>query len=155
LMQETLRPIRSEPDYDEALRVADSLMDAEPGTPESDRLEVLAALIEDYEEKHFPIDAPDPIEAIKFRMEQRGLRPVDLQCFIGSRGRVTEVLNHRRALTLPMIRRLSSGLDIPAWVLIKETHLAKRKTRKAKGLTKSARTAGGRKRIVSRLAKSR
>ena len=82
MMQETLRPIRSEPDYDEALRVADSLMDAEPGTPESDRLEVLAALIEDYEEKHFPIDAPDPIEAIKFRMEQRGLRPVDLQCLL-------------------------------------------------------------------------
>lgn len=124
-MQDTLRPIRSASDYARALRAAERLMDAAAGTPEGDRLEVLAALIEDYEEKHFPIEAPDPIAAIRFRMEQRGLRPVDLQDYIGSRGRVAEVLNHRRALTLPMIRRLASGLDIPAAVLIRETKLTK------------------------------
>jgi HTH-type transcriptional regulator/antitoxin HigA len=154
-MQDILRPIRSEFDYEESLRVADSLMDAEPGTPESDRLEVLAALIEDYEEKNFPIDAPDPIEAIKFRMEQRGLRPVDIQCFIGSRGRVTEVLNHQRALTLAMIRRLSSGLNIPASILIKESHLVKRRTRKTKNLAKPARKFGVRRPTVSRKARAR
>lgn len=154
-MQDTLRPIRSEADYDEALRAADRLMDAKPGTLKSDRLEVLAALIEDYEEKHFPIDAPDPIEAIRFRMEQRGLRPVDLQCFIGPRGRVTEILNHRRALTLPMIRRLSSGLDIPASVLIKETQLLTPKAGKTKRLATSSRRARRRKRPVSRLVKTR
>jgi HTH-type transcriptional regulator/antitoxin HigA len=130
-MQELLRPIRSAADYDHALRAASDLMDAVPGTPDADRLEVLAALIEDYEDKHFPIDVPDPIEAIKFRMEQRGLRPVDLQAFIGSRGRVTEVLNRQR-----MIRRLSIGLNIPAWVLIKETPLVKQRTRKPRVTTK-------------------
>jgi HTH-type transcriptional regulator/antitoxin HigA len=154
-MQEQLRPIRSDADYQAALSTAARLMDAEPGTPDSDRLEVLAALIEDYEEKHFPIDAPDPIEAIKFRMEQQGLRPVDLQAMIGSRGRVTEELGRRRALTLPMIRRLSAGLDIPAAVLIKETTLTKPGTRKPKRPAKPERNAVGGKKLVSRLTKSR
>ena len=154
-MQEFIRPIRSDADYQAALETAARLMDAEPGTTDSDRLEVLAALIEDYEEKHFPIDAPDPIEAIKFRMEQQGLRPVDLQSFIGSRGRVTEVLSRRRALTLPMIRRLAAGLDIPAAVLIKETTLAKPRTHTAKKPTKAVRKTGAAKRQRSRLTKSR
>jgi len=120
-MLDSLRPIRSAVDYEDALRAADALMDAEPGTPDADRLEILAALIEHYEDRHFPIEAPDPIDAIKFRMEQWGLRPVDLQPYIGSRGRITEVLSRQRSLTLPMIRRLADGLGIPAGVLIRET----------------------------------
>ena len=116
-----VRPIKTEKDYGRALAAVDRLMDAEPGTPEGDALDVLVTLIESYEAKHWPIDLPDPIEAIRFRMEQHHLRPKDLEPFLGSSGRVSEVLNRRRPLTLAMIRRLERGLGIPAPILIAET----------------------------------
>ena len=113
-----IRPIKNNRDYREALREVDRLMDARPNTPEGDRLDVLVTLVEAWEEKHWPIDSPDPVEAILFAMEQRDLSRRDLEQYIGSRARVSEVLNHKRPLTLPMIRRLHEGLGIPAEVLI-------------------------------------
>jgi HTH-type transcriptional regulator/antitoxin HigA len=117
----TVRPIRTEADYESALLEIDSLMDAGPDTPEGDRLDVLVTLVQAYEVRHHPVLPPDPVDAIRFRMEQRGLRPRDLEPYIGSRGRVSEVLHRRRALTLPMIRRLAEGLGIGADVLVRET----------------------------------
>ncbi len=113
-----IHPIKTERDYDAALAEVERIMDAEPDTPEGDRLDVLATLIEAYEAKHHVIDLPDPIEAIKFRMEQMGLSRKELEPYIGSRARVAEVLNRKRQLSLGMIRRLRKGLDIPAEVLI-------------------------------------
>ena len=113
-----VRPIRTKADHQAALAEIAILMSAERGTPEGDRLDVLATLVEAYEAAHIPIEAPDPISAILFMMEQKLLRRRDLEPAIGSRARVAEVLNRRRALTLPMIRRLSSFLDIPADVLV-------------------------------------
>jgi len=115
-----VRPIRSEADYDAALAEVSGLMDAAPGTPEGDRLDILVTLIEAYEARHWPIEAPDPIDAIRVRMQQKHLRPRDLEPMIGSRGRVSEVLSRKRPLTLPMIRRLCKGLDLRADVLIQE-----------------------------------
>ena len=123
-MQITIRPIRTERDYDAVLGEVDDLMDAVPGTPRGERLDVLVTLIEAYEARHWAIDAPDPIEAIRVRMEQRNLRRSDLEPMIGSRARVSEVLSGKRALTLPMIRRLSAGLDLRADVLIQEARTA-------------------------------
>ena len=117
-MQITIRPIRSERDYDATLKEVDDLMDAAPGTPRGERLDVLVTLIEAYEARHWSIEAPDPLEAIRVRMEQRNLRRSDLEPMIGSRARVSEVLSGKRALTLPMIRRLAAGLDLRADVLI-------------------------------------
>jgi len=94
------------------------LMGSAPGSPEGDELEVLATLLDAYEAKHFPMDAPDPITAIEFRMEQQGLTRKDLESFIGSRARVSEILTRKRSLTLPMVRRLKHGLGISADVLI-------------------------------------
>lgn len=119
-MEIAIRPINTEADYRAALALADALFDAEPGTPDGDHLEILVTLIEAYEDRHAPIDAPDPIDAIRVRMAEKNLRPRDLESMIGSRGRVSEVLARKRPLTLPMIRRLSKGLDIPAEVLIQE-----------------------------------
>ena len=116
----TVRPVRTEADYEATLRQIDGLMDAVPGTPEGDRLDVLVALVQAYEARHHRITPPDPVDAIRFRMEQEGLRPRDLEPYIGSRGRVSEVLNRQRALTLPMIRRLTDGLGIAAEVLVRE-----------------------------------
>ena len=116
-----IKPIKSERTYQKALKEIDSLMNARANTPEGDRLDVLVTLVEAWEEKHWPIDLPDPIEAILFAMEHRGLSRRDLEPFIGSRARVAEVLNHKRPLTLPMIRRLHRGLGIPAEVLIGES----------------------------------
>jgi len=116
-----IKPIKSERDYRKVLKEIDRLMDACPNTVEGDRLDVLVTLVEAWEEKHWPIDLPDPIEAILFAMEQRGLSRKDLEPLIGSRARVAEVLNHKRSLTLPMIRRLHEGLGIPAEVLIGES----------------------------------
>lgn len=113
-----IKPIRTEEDYQAALREVESLMTAEFGTPESDRLDVLATLVEAYEAKHYPVEAPDPIEAIKFEMERKGLTPKDLEPMIGRRNRVYEVLSYTRPLTLPMIRRLHSELGIAAEALI-------------------------------------
>ena len=116
-----VKPIKSERDYRRALKEVARLMDARPNTAEGDRLEVLATLVVAWEEKHHAIDAPDPIEAIRFAMEQRGLTRRDLEPLIGSRARVAEVLNGKRSLTLPMIRRLHSALGIAAEVLIRES----------------------------------
>ncbi len=115
-----IRPIKSDADYEATLAEIDGLMNAAPDTPEGDRLDVLTTLVEAYEAKYFPIDAPDPIDAILFRMEQLELKRKDLEPLIGSRGRVSEVLSGRRNLTLPMIRKLSEKLSIPAEVLIRE-----------------------------------
>jgi HTH-type transcriptional regulator / antitoxin HigA len=119
-MEIRVRPIRNEEDYEAVLAEVDELMDSAPGTPEGDRLDVLVTLIEAYEARHWNIDLPDPIEAIQVRMEQKSLRQADLVPMIGSRGRVSEVLSRKRALTLPMIRRLAEGLDLGADVLIQE-----------------------------------
>lgn len=118
-----IQPIRTESDYRAALRQVSTLMEAdpEPGTPDGDRLDILATLVQAYEARHLPIGAPDPIEAIKFRMEQSGLTVRDLEPIIGRSNRVYEVLNHKRPLTLAMIRRLHRSLGIPAEVLIAET----------------------------------
>lgn len=116
-----IKPIRNERDYYRTLAEVDRLMDARPNTPAGDRLDVLATLLEAWEQEHDAIGPPDPVEAIRFAMEQRGLTRRDLEPLIGSRARVAEVLNHRRALTLPMIRRLHGALGIPAESLIGES----------------------------------
>lgn len=120
-----IKPIRTKADYKAALKEIESLMMAKAKTPEGERLDVLVTLVEAYERKHFPLDLPDPVEAIKFQMDQKGLSPKDLEPMIGKRNRVYEVLNHKRPLTLKMILRLHKQLGIPAESLIKqpdETH---------------------------------
>ncbi|MFZ3235131.1 MAG: helix-turn-helix domain-containing protein [Stellaceae bacterium] len=114
-----IKPIRSEADYEQALAEVERLWGAGSGTPEGDRLDILATLIDAYESEHHPIDPPDPIEAIKFRMEQQGLTRKDLEGLLGTRTRVAEVLNRRRGLSINMIRRLHDALGIPAEVLIR------------------------------------
>jgi HTH-type transcriptional regulator/antitoxin HigA len=116
----TIKPIKTERDHRRVLKEIDRLMDAKRNTPEGDTLDVLVTLAEKWEEHHYPIEAPDPVEALRFVMEQRGLLRTDLEPFIGSRARVAEVLNHKRSLTLPMIRKLHAGLGIPAEVLIRD-----------------------------------
>ena len=115
-----IRPINTEEDYNVVMREISSYFENEPelGTEEGSRFEILLTLVEAYEAKHFPIDLPDPIEAIKFRMEQSGLVAKDLVPMIGRLNRVYEILNRKRALTLPMIRKLHSQLGIPAECLI-------------------------------------
>jgi HTH-type transcriptional regulator/antitoxin HigA len=113
-----IRPIKTERDYKLALKEIEALMDAMPNSAEGDRLDVLSTLVVAWEAKHQPIQAPDPVDAILFTMDQQGLTRRDMEPYIGSRARVSEVLNHQRELTLPMIRRLHSGLGIPAGVLI-------------------------------------
>lgn len=114
-----LKPIRSEQDYEEALAEAEGLWGARTGTPKGDRLDVLATLIEAYEAEHYPMDPPDPIEAIKFRMEQQQLTRKDLEKILGTRMRVSEVLNRKRGLSINMIRALHQKLGISADVLIR------------------------------------
>lgn len=114
-----IRPIRTKADHRAALKEVERLWEAEPGTLDGDRVDVLVTLIEAYEAKHFPIPAPDPIAAIEFMMEQKGLSRRDLEPAIGSRGRVSEVLTRKRPLTLPMVRELSALLQIPAAVLVR------------------------------------
>jgi HTH-type transcriptional regulator/antitoxin HigA len=130
-MKGELKPIRCEGDYDEALAEVERLWGAKLGTPEGDRLDVLATLIEAYEDKHYPMDPPDPIEAIKYKMEQQGLTRKDLEPMIGTRTRVAEVLNGKRNLSITMIRNLHAKLGISAEVLIqpprKPTQRARRK----------------------------
>lgn len=116
-----IKPIRTRTDYRAALKAVDSLMGAKARTREGDRLDVLVALIESYERQHFPMDLPDAIEAIKFRMEQQGLTPKDLEPLIGRSNRVYEVLNRKRNLTLAMIQKLHAGLGIPAESLLRQS----------------------------------
>ncbi len=113
-----IRPVNTEADYQAALAEIERLFDAAPNTPAGDRLDVLTTLVQAYEARHYAIPAPDPVEAIKYYMESRGLSRGDLEPYIGSRARVAEVLNRKRSLSLEMIRRLSSGLGIGADVLI-------------------------------------
>ncbi len=122
-----IKPIRSEADYEKSLAEIERLWGAKEGTQDGDRLEVLTTLVEAYEEKHFPIGAPDPIEAIRFRLEQQGLDYRALIGVIGSRSRVYEVMHRKRALSLEMIRRLSESLGIPAEVLIHPFRVARRR----------------------------
>jgi HTH-type transcriptional regulator/antitoxin HigA len=114
-----IRPIKTRADHRAALREIERLMDAKPGTPAGDRLEVLTTLVEHYESQHEPIEPPDPIDALLSYMESRGLRRRDLEPYLGSRARVAEVLNRRRSLTIEMIRKLHAGLGISAEVLIR------------------------------------
>ena len=114
-----IRPVKTRADHRAALKELERLMDARPGTPAGDRLEVLTTLIERYESQHEPIEPPNPIDALLYHMESRGLTRKDLEPFLGSRARVAEVLNRRRTLTIEMIRKLHAGLGISAEVLIR------------------------------------
>jgi HTH-type transcriptional regulator/antitoxin HigA len=114
-----LKPIRSESDYHQAMQALATLWGAAEGSPESDQLDILATLIEKYEAQNFPMDSPDPVDAILFRMAQQGLTRKDLEPMLGTRNRVSEVLNRRRGLSIEMIRAVHDGLRIPAEILIK------------------------------------
>lgn len=114
-----IKPIKTDADYRVALQEIEMLMMAEPDSPQGERLDVLVTLIEAYEAKHFPLDLPDPVEAIKFEMERKSLTVKDLEPMIGKSNRVYEILNRKRSLTLSMIWRLHEGLGIPAESLIK------------------------------------
>ena len=118
-----IKPLKTEQDYDEALARIEQLMDAEIGTAEGDELDVLSVLVEKYEDINHPIEAPNPIEAIRFKMEQFGLRDKDLIEYIGQSGRVSEVMSYKRKLTLTMIRNLEKGLNISAKSLIEDYEL--------------------------------
>ena len=108
-----IKPIKNELDYSNTLNKIENLMDAKPNTVQMDELEVLTTLVEAYEEQHYNLDAPDPVEAIKFRMEQEGLKQKDLISIVGSKSRVSEILNKKRKLTIEMIRNLHRQLHIP------------------------------------------
>lgn len=116
-----IQPIKTRQNYRTALRRVEALLDAAPGSPEADELDVLATLISAYEDEHFPIEAPDPVAAILFRMEQLGLSRADLEPYIGGTGRVSEVLSGKRGLSLAMIRKLHTGLRIPLENLVAGT----------------------------------
>ncbi len=118
-MTPEVRPIRTKRDYEAALKEIERLWGAKAGTSEGDRLDVLATLVDAYETEHYPMDPPDPVEAIKFRMEQQGLTRRDLEEIIGTRTRIAEVLNRKRGLSIAMIRRLHERLGISADVLIR------------------------------------
>jgi HTH-type transcriptional regulator/antitoxin HigA len=124
-MKSEVKPIRTQRDYEAALSQVEELWGARSGTAKGDRLDVLATLIDAYEAVHFPMDPPDPIEAIKFRLEQQGLTRKDLEPLIGTRTRVAEVLNRKRNLSISMIRRLNQELGISAEVLIKPSRRTK------------------------------
>jgi len=114
----TIRPIRNEEDYETALEEIETLWNATPNSPKADRLDVLVLLVEAYEEEHYPIPPPDPIDMILHVMDARGLTRRDMEPYLGTRARVSEILNRRRPLTLTMIRRLQRGLGIPADILV-------------------------------------
>jgi HTH-type transcriptional regulator / antitoxin HigA len=124
-MMKDLKPIKTRADYEGALAEMERLWGAKSGTPAGDRLDILATLVDAYESQHFPMDPPDPIEAIKFRMEQQGLTRKDLEALLGTRTRVAEVLNRRRGLSINMIRRLHEKLGISAEVLIRPSRSRK------------------------------
>jgi HTH-type transcriptional regulator / antitoxin HigA len=124
-MDMDVKPIKTETDYKRALKIIEKLFDAKPGTAENDLLEVLTTLVQAYENKHYNIPKPDPIEAILYYMESRGLTRRDLESFIGSRSRVSEILNRKRPLTMEMIRNLSKHTGIPAEVLIQPYQVIK------------------------------
>ncbi len=123
-----IKPIRSEADYQAALKEIEELMGSQPGAPEGDRMDVLVTLVEAYEAKHFPIPEPDdPVEVLEYYMESRGLTRADLITYLGSKARVSEILNRKRGLSLEMIRRLHNGLGIPADLIMgKHAHSSTR-----------------------------
>lgn len=120
-----IRPIKSEADYQDALKRLELIFDAAIGTPESDEADVLGLMIDEYEKKHYPIEAPDPIEAIKIRMEEMHLKQVDLVEAIGGKSRVSEILNRKRKLTVEMIRNLNRRLNLSPGLLIRDYQLTK------------------------------
>lgn len=122
------RVLKTEADYNAALARVEQLFTAHPGTPKGDELELLLLLIENFEERAFPMELPDPVAAIRFRMEQQDLKPKDLIPWIGSKSKVSEVLSGQRSLSLSMIRKLTSGLGIPANVLLQEAKPQRRST---------------------------
>ena len=113
-----IRPIKTEEDYEQSLEIIEKLWGASENSKEGEQLDILLVLVEDYENKHYPISAPDPIDAIRFRMEQLGLTRKDLEPFIGSRGRVSEIFSKKRNLSLKMIKKLHSNLNIPLESLV-------------------------------------
>jgi len=127
-----IRPVKTEADYAAALAEIERLFDAKPHTPEGDRLDVLTTLVEAYEDEHYPMPAPDPVEAIRYCMESRGLATKDLAPYLGSGQRVREVLRRKRPLTMEMIRRLHAGLGISADVLIQRYRLTPQRSDLAK-----------------------
>jgi len=128
-----IKPIRNEADYEASLKEIEALMDSQPGTPEGDHMEVLATLVEAYEERHFPIPEPDdPVQVLEYYMESRGLSRTDLIAFLGSKERVSEVLNRKRGLSLEMIRRLHEGLGIPSDLIMGKQTLKKTGLKPAK-----------------------
>lgn len=118
-----IKPIKTKDDYKAALERIEALFEAKPNTPKGDELEILITLVSAYEDEHYPISAPDPVEAIKHIMEAKGLEMQDMIPFLGSRSKVSEVINKKRGLSLNMIRKLSQGLHIPADLLVKEYEL--------------------------------
>ena len=120
-----LKPIKTEMDYRNALKRLEEIFDAKPGTQESDELEILGLMVDDYENRHYPIEAPDPIEAIKIRMEEMHLKQIDLIPEIGGKSRVSEILNRKRRLTVDMIRKLAERLNISVKVLISDYQLSR------------------------------
>lgn len=118
-------PLKTNKDYENALKRMEILFDAPAGTTESDEADILALVIDDYERKHFPIEAPDPIEAIKIRMEEMQLKQLDLVNEIGGKSRVSEILNRKRKLTVDMIRNLTSRLNLSANILVKDYQLSR------------------------------
>ncbi len=118
-----LNPIKTEADYRAALKRLEEIFDVQLGTPESDELDILGLMVDDYEKKHYPIESPDPIEAIKIRMEEMHLKQVDLVPEIGGKSRVSEILNRKRKLTVDMIRKLAARLNLSAGLLVKDYQL--------------------------------
>jgi HTH-type transcriptional regulator / antitoxin HigA len=121
----TIKPIKTEADYQKALKRLEAIFDAAIGTNESDEADILGLMIDEYEKKHYPIEAPDPIEAIKIRMEEMQLKQIDLAEAIGGKNRVSEVLNRKRKLTVEMIRNLTKRLNLSAGLLINDYQLTR------------------------------
>src|SRR6266571_4142245 len=141
-----IRPLKTEADYNDALVEIEQLWGADVNTPAGDKLDILVTLVEAYENVHYPIDPPDPIEAIKFRMEQMGLSRKDLEPYIGKRGRVAEVLNRQRGLSLSMIRRLHAYLHIPLESLIGQSEQSPQTGEANRKLGRAHATLGGKSR---------
>lgn len=116
-----ISPIKTDKDYKAALKEIESLFDAKPNTPDGDKLDILATLVDVYENEHYPVDFPDAVDALRYWMESRGLERKELEKFIGTRARVSEILTRKRSLTLNMIRKLHDGLHMPADLLIKKS----------------------------------
>jgi HTH-type transcriptional regulator/antitoxin HigA len=120
-----IKPLKTESDYREALKRMEQIFDAAIGSVESDEADILGLMIDEYEKKHYPIEAPDPIEAIKIRMEEMQLKQIDLVSEIGGKSRVSEILNRKRKLTIEMIRKLTTRLNLSAELLINDYHLSR------------------------------